>query len=183
MGAEHRRRRRWTVASATGLNDERAVQLQERCAASIALRRRLDHRPLPQRPEFDDRYEHRSCRECQGGRRRSLKGELGWRDGATAITVALMLIGSRITRMVGSTGGLLTLEIGRFMMVPSARGTAVAVIEPVFGMITWRRRNRARGEHRGGAAAEWHQRCHVRGCEPSECRAVSEHPKPTLLNR
>ena len=56
--------------------------------------------------------------------------------------------------MIGPTRGLLTLEIGRFMMVPGARGTMVAIIVPVFGMIVWRRRNRAAGEHGRGVAAE-----------------------------
>ncbi len=112
---------------------------------------------------------------------RSFNGERCRPTGATAITFAFMIMRSRITRMIGPTRGLLTLEIGRFMMVPGARRTMVIV--PVFGMIIWRRRNRARGEHGGGAAAEWHQRGHVRRCEPSECRAVSEHPRPTLLNR
>ena len=61
-----------------------------------------------------------------------------------------MIMGFRVTRMIGPGRGLLTLEIVRFMMVSGDHRTMMAVIVHVLGVIV---RRRVRAGQRGRIAA------------------------------
>ncbi len=112
------------------------MQAQQRCVASIARLGRPDHRILPQRGRVDDRYERRCWRECQVSCRWSPNGKQVGSTGAAAITLAVMLMGPRATRVTVLKRGLLAVTwIVRCMMAPGTHATMITVIVDALGMI------------------------------------------------